>query len=73
MFRSFINGGQTFDNKINLRNTTNAESVDANIAGSENNVYVRQCERNATVNEPVMEVSNDIYQTFGQMILISAK
>ena len=53
MFRSFINGGQTFDNKINLRNTTNAESVDANIAGSENNVYVRQCERNATVNDPL--------------------
>ena len=73
MFRSSINGGQTFDNKINLRNTTNAESDDANIAGSENNVYVRQRGHNATVNEPVMEVSNDIYQTFGQMILISAK
>ena len=33
--------GQKFDNKINLSNTTNEESVDANIAGSGNNVYVR--------------------------------
>jgi hypothetical protein len=40
-FRSSTNGGQKFDNKINLSNTTNAESVDANITGSGNNVYVR--------------------------------
>jgi hypothetical protein len=40
MFRSSTDGEKTFGNRINLSNTTNAESVDANIAAAENNVYI---------------------------------
>jgi len=48
MFRSSTYGEKTFGNKINLSNTTNAESVDANITADENNVYISWWERNAT-------------------------
>jgi hypothetical protein len=72
MFRSSTDGGKTFENKINLSNTTNAESVDANIAAAGNNVYISWWERNATAYEPVIEVIHDNSKAFGQMIELSA-
>src|ERR687887_2154555 len=50
MFRASNDGGATFAKKINLSNTTTAESVDAQIAASGKNVYVTWWERNQTAN-----------------------
>jgi hypothetical protein len=40
-------------------------------AGS--NVYVTWWERNQTMNEPVMRISNDNSKTFGEKIMLSEK
>jgi hypothetical protein len=58
---------------MNLSNSTNSESQDAQIAASDNNVYVTWWERNATSNEAVLIVSNDGGKTFGEKIVLSAK
>lgn len=50
----------------------NTDSQDAQIAAG-SNVYVTWWERNQTMNEPVMRVSNDNGKTFGQEIALSAK
>ena len=62
--------GKTFSNKMNL---SNSDSQDAEIAAAGNNVYVTWWERNQTMNEPVMRVSNDNGKTFGEKIMLSAK
>jgi hypothetical protein len=66
MFKAFTDGSKTFSNKMNLSNSINAESVDAQIAAAGNNVYVSWWERNAATNEPVLRVSNDNGKTFGE-------
>jgi hypothetical protein len=68
MFRASDDGGATFADKINLSNSTNADSVDAEIAADFNNVLVSWWERNATSNEPVARISNDNGQTSGSML-----
>jgi hypothetical protein len=73
MFKASTDGGKTFGDKINLSNSSNSESQDAQIAASDNNVYVSWWERNATSNEPVLRVSNDSGKTFGEKIILSAK
>jgi len=73
MFKASTDDGKTFGNKMNLSNSTNAESQDAQIAASGNNVYVTWWERNQTMNEPVMRVSNDNGKTFGEKIMLSEK
>jgi hypothetical protein len=60
-----------FGEKMNLSNSTNAQSQDVQIAASGNNVYVSWWERNATSNEPVLRVSNDNGKTFGEKIMLS--
>ncbi|HKG32073.1 MAG TPA: hypothetical protein VKA91_12450 [Nitrososphaeraceae archaeon] len=40
MFRASSDGGATFGDKINLSNTTNADSTRAEIAGEGDNVIV---------------------------------
>ncbi len=49
---------KTIRDKTNLSNTPKSETQDAQIAASGSNVYVTWWERNQTVNEPVMKVSN---------------
>jgi hypothetical protein len=66
MFKASTDGGKTIGEKINLSNSSNSESQDAQIAASDNNVYVSWWERNATSNEPVLRVSNDSGKTFGE-------
>ena len=39
MFKASTDDGKTFGNKMNLSNSTNAESQDAEIAAASNNVY----------------------------------
>jgi hypothetical protein len=74
MFKVSTDGGKTFGNKTNLRNTPTVDSINAEISAAGNNVYVTWWERaNATDNQPVMRVSNDNGKTFGEKIMLSAK
>ncbi|MDQ3903134.1 MAG: hypothetical protein M3247_05805 [Thermoproteota archaeon] len=73
MFKASTDGGKTFGSKMNLSNTPNSDSQDVQIAAAGNNVYVTWWERNQTMNEPVMRVSNDNGKTFGQEIMLSEK
>ena len=72
MFRASTDNGTTFSDKINLINSTNADSVDANIAASGNRVFVTWWERNATSNEPVLKISTDNGKTFGPLLKLGA-
>jgi hypothetical protein len=72
LFRVSTDGGQTFSDKVNLSNTTDAESVDAEIAAEGENVVVTWWERNQTVNEPVVRISNDGGQTFGETLRLAS-
>jgi hypothetical protein len=72
MFKASTDNGKTFGDKMNLSNSTNAQSQDVSIAASGNNVYVSWWERNATSNEPVVRISNDNGKTFGQEIMLSS-
>ena len=48
MFRASTDGGKTFGDKMNLSNSTNAESQDVSIDASGDSVFVTWWERNAT-------------------------
>ena len=72
MFRASNDGGATFAKKINLSNTTGAESEDAQIAASGKNVFVTWWERNQTANTPVMKISTDNGKSFGPMLKLAS-
>jgi hypothetical protein len=72
MFRASTDNGATFGDKMNLSNTTEADSDDAEIAASGNSVYVTWWERNDTSDEPVARVSNDNGATFGPLLRLAA-
>jgi hypothetical protein len=71
MFRASTDNGATFGDKMNLSNTTEADSDDAEIAASGNSVYVTWWERNETSDIPVARVSNDNGATFGQILMLA--
>jgi hypothetical protein len=71
MFRASTDNGVTFGDKINLSNTNEADSDDAEIAASGNSVYVTWWERNETSDTPVARVSNDNGATFGQVLMLA--
>jgi hypothetical protein len=71
MFRASTDNGVTFGDKINLSNTNEADSDDAEIAASGNSVYVTWWERNETSDTPVARVSNDNGSTFGQVLMLA--
>src|SRR5215208_2342710 len=71
MFRVSTDNGATFGDKINLSNTTEADSDDAEIAASGDSVYVTWWERNETSDTPVARVSNDNGATFGPMLMLA--
>ena len=73
MFKASTDGGKTFGSKINLSNSTKSESVNVQIAAAGSNVYVTWWERNQTMNEPIMRVSNDNGKSFGELIMLSEK
>ena len=54
MFKASTDGGKTFGDKMNLSNTPNSDSQDAQIAAAGSNVYVSWWVRNATANEPIL-------------------
>jgi hypothetical protein len=72
MFRVSTDGGKTFGDRMNLRNSTKSESQDAQIAASGDRVFVTWWERNATSNEPVMRVGTDNGKAFGPILKLAA-
>jgi hypothetical protein len=72
MFRASTDNGRTFGDKINLSNSTEAESVDAQIGSSGNRVFVTWWERNQTDNVPVLRISTNNGATFGPILKLGA-
>jgi hypothetical protein len=68
MFRASVDAGQTFGDKINLSNTTNADSTRVEIDSDADNVVVSWWETNQTSDTPVMRVSNNNGETFGPLL-----
>jgi hypothetical protein len=56
MFRASTDGGAMFADKINLSNTTDAESHNVEIAAEGDNVIVTWWELNQTAIEPVARI-----------------
>jgi hypothetical protein len=71
MFRASTDGGATFSDKINLSNTTNADSWRAEIDSDADSVVVTWWETNQTADTPVMRVSTDNGATFGPMLMLA--
>jgi hypothetical protein len=64
MFRASADGGQTFNDKINLSNSSNADSTDAAISAEGGSVTVTWWETNETSQEPLVRTSTDNGVTF---------
>jgi hypothetical protein len=71
MFRASTDSGATFGDKINLSNTTGADSWKVEIAGEGDNVVVSWWETNQTSDTPVARISSDAGQTFGPMLMLA--
>jgi hypothetical protein len=67
MFRASTDAGKTFGDKINLSNTTNADSTRPEIAAEGSQVVVTWWETNQTDDVPVAKVSDDNGKTFGPL------
>jgi hypothetical protein len=71
IFRASIDGGQTFGDKINLSNTTDADSSRVEIAADGKNIVVSWWEANQTDDTPVARVSTDNGQTFEPLLRLT--
>jgi hypothetical protein len=71
LFRASTDKGQTFGDKINLSNTTDADSTRVEIDSDADNVVVTWWETNDTSDVPVMRVSDDNGKTFEETIMLS--
>jgi hypothetical protein len=72
LFRASNDNGATFNDKINLSNTTNADSENAEIVATGDSVFVSWWEnslQNGT-SESVMRVSTDNGATFGPLVML---
>jgi len=72
MFRASNDAGGTFGDKINLSNTTDADSERVEIAAEGADVAVTWWELNQTSDTPVARLSSDGGQTFGPMLRLGA-
>jgi hypothetical protein len=72
MYRLSSDAGKTFTDKVNLSNTPNSNSVDVEISADEGRVAVSWWERNQTLNEPVIRISNDNGKTFGPVLKLAS-
>ena len=72
MYRLSSDAGKSFTDKVNLSNTPNSNSVDVEISADEGRVAVSWWERNQTVNEPVIRISNDNGKTFGPVLKLAS-
>jgi hypothetical protein len=71
-FRASDSKGQNFGDKINLSNTTGADSTRAEIDSDADSVVVTWWETNQTDDTPVMRVSNDNGKTFGPLLKLAS-
>jgi len=71
MFRASADGGQTFNDKINLSNSTSADSTDAAISAEGGTITVTWWETNETSQEPLVRTSSDFGATFGPVLKLS--
>jgi hypothetical protein len=71
LFRASTDKGQTFGDKINLSNTTDADSTRVEIDSDADSVVVTWWETNQTDDTPVMRVSNDNGKTFGPTLKLA--
>jgi hypothetical protein len=72
MFRASADGGATFSDRINLSNTTDADSNRVEIHGEADTVVVSWWETNQTSDVSVARVSNDGGETFGPLLMLGA-
>jgi hypothetical protein len=74
MFRASNDAGETIGDKINLSNSTDADSQNAEIVAQDDNVYVSWWETSTNpankTSESVMRISNDNGNTFGPILLL---
>ena len=68
LFRASTDAEKTFGDKINLSNTTDADSRDVEIDSDADSVVVTWWETNETSNILVMRVSDDNGKTFGPLL-----
>ena len=68
MFRASQDGGETFGEKINLSNSTNADSISAEIAADASTVIVTWWEKTNQTDTPVVRISTDMGNTFGPVL-----
>ena len=71
MFRASTDGGVTFGEKINLSNSSNTNSIRADIVSDADSVVVTWWESNQTSETPVMRVSDDNGETFGPLLRLA--
>ena len=71
MFRASNDGGSSFGDKINLSNTTDADSTRVEIAGDGDTVIVTWWETNQTSDTPVARISDDGGQIFGPVLRLA--
>lgn len=72
MFRASTDGGQTFNAKINLSNSSDSDSTDADISAEGGSVTVTWWETNETSQEPSARTSSDNGATFGPIMNLAA-
>jgi hypothetical protein len=70
MFRASTDGGATFSDRINLSNTTDADSWRVEVAGEGETVVVSWWETNQTSDIPVARISTDAGETFGPLLML---
>ena len=71
MFRASTDKGKTFGDKINLSNSTGADSTRVEIDSDANSVVVTWWETNQTDDTPVLRISNDNGKTFGPILKLA--
>ncbi len=71
MFKASNDNGQNFGDKINLSNSTNGTSVEADISASGNNVYVTYADNKTGIANAYIRVSNDNRKTFGPEVKLT--
>src|ERR671914_2683418 len=71
MFRASTDGGTTFTDKINLSNTSDADSWRVELHGEGDTVVVSWWETNQTSDIPVARISTDAGETFGPLIMLA--
>jgi hypothetical protein len=73
-FAKSSDGGKTFDDSINISNSSDARSVGARMAAQGNNVYIAwiDIDKNSGQKQVMFRASNDNGQTFEKPIIVSS-